>query len=345
MNAIGGTSPSPDRLPDNRPDELTFPDRAAVARAVERATRRYFTDRRARVDAFVDAHFSLRGSLALHRAALGWDILRAPANLFLGAPEVGLRLVQAAAGKLGARRAARALARRHLVLETKVAREIAWLVHTELLELPYAQDGRESHRDALAETILEDPEIRPALVQALEAIGRRAGDPGFRQRLEAALATYAGTRANAAEIATGLLTLGTGALAVHKLTPGAVTLGPTLAAVLAQQSAIAAFPLGSGLGTLWYSAFPVAPPLALVAGLTGGLMLAASTFAAFAGVITDPLQRRTGLHRRRLLRLLDALERQMTDDTAPAFAVRDHYVARLLDLFDVLGAAWRLAHP
>jgi hypothetical protein len=29
---------------------------------------------------------------------------------------------------------------------------------------------------------------------------------------------------------------------------------------------------------------------------------------------------------------------------APAFAVHDHYVARLIDLFDLLGSAYRLAH-
>jgi hypothetical protein len=42
--------------------------------------------------------------------------------------------------------------------------------------------------------------------------------------------------------------------------------------------------------------------------------------------------------------MLAALESQMLDPAAPAFAVHDHYVARLLDLFDLLGSAWRLAH-
>ena len=90
--------------------------------------------------------------------------------------------------------------------------------------------------------------------------------------------------------------------------------------------------------------FPAAPSLALTAGLTGGMVLAASSFAAFAGILTDPLQRRLGLHQRRLLRMLDVLERQLRDPRSPAFAVHDHYVARLVDLFDILGCAWRLAH-
>ena len=34
------------------------------------------------------------------------------------------------------------------------------------------------------------------------------------------------------------------------------------------------------------------------------------TAAAFAGIVADPIQRRMGLHHHRLLRLIDALERQ-----------------------------------
>ena len=48
-----------------------------------------------------------------------------------------------------------------------------------------------------------------------------------------------------------LLSLGTGALALKQLTPGAIALGPALAAMLAQQAAVIGFPLGVGLGGLW----------------------------------------------------------------------------------------------
>ena len=53
---------------------------------VSDAAKRYIANRRERVDAFVDRHFTLVGSLALHRRAIGWDLLRAPANLFLAVP-------------------------------------------------------------------------------------------------------------------------------------------------------------------------------------------------------------------------------------------------------------------
>jgi hypothetical protein len=235
------------------------------------------------------------------------------------------------------------LQNRNVTLRTRVAQEIEWLIATELLELPWRQGLRVATRDALTEIILADPRLAETLHPALAAIGARAAEPEFRRRLEETLSHYAATRDAASEITASLLTLGAGAFAVKQVTPGVVTLGPALAAMLSQQLAIASFPLGAGLGGLWYSLFPAAPSLALVAGLTGGLMLAASALAAFAGIIADPVQRRLGLHRKRLLRLIASLERQSLDPASSGFVARDHYVARLADLFDLIGAAYRLA--
>ncbi len=293
------------------------PDRVELAeQAVRAGLERYFAERQGRIDGFVERHFSLRGALRLHRAALGWDILRAPVNLTLALPQLLLTL---------------AGSRRHLLLRTDVAREIDWLIRTDLLELPALDGARVARRDALAAAILDQPAVAAALVP---------GDA----RVGAAMAVYCGSRAAAAEMTTGLVSLGTGALAFSKLTPGLATLGPTLAALLAQQAAVASFPLGGALGGVWYGMFPAAPSTVLVGGMTAALMLAGSLFAAFAGIVADPVQRRLGLHQARLRRLLAALERQAADPTAPGLALRDPYVARLLDLFDLAGVAWRIAH-
>lgn len=319
---------------------------AAQAPGIVRdAIRTYFAERDARVVPFVNRTFSFRGTLGLHRAALGADIVRAPANLLLAGPHAAFKATGLIASRVGLHRTARFVAARHLILHTDVAREIEWRVLTELLELPCRQPRRQSRRDALAEAILADPRVSAAAAPLLATIGTRAGDADFRARLLETMATYTGTRAAAAEITTSLLTLSTGVLALKQLTPGAVSLGSALAAAIAQQSAIASFPLGASLGSMWYGLYPAIPALGLTAGLTGGLLLGASFAAAFAGIVADPVQRRLGLHTRRLRRMLAALEAQMLDPAKPAFAVHDHYVARLMDLFDLLGSAWRLAHP
>jgi hypothetical protein len=98
------------------------------------------------------------------------------------------------------------------------------------------------------------------------------------------------------------------------------------------------------LGGLWYGVFPAAVSPALIGGVTGGLLAVSSVAAAFAGILADPVQRRLGLHQRRLRRLIDALERQWETGRAESgFTARDQYVARLLDLFDLLGSTYRLA--
>jgi hypothetical protein len=68
------------------------PPTSAEARAVvDRAIDRYITARHDKVTGFVDANYSLIGSLRLHRKALGLDLLRAPANVALALPYLGSR--------------------------------------------------------------------------------------------------------------------------------------------------------------------------------------------------------------------------------------------------------------
>ncbi len=326
----------------NVPDRWPKADDSFAKSVVIEAMHGYFRERRARIGPFVARHFSIAGAAMLNRKAVGWDLLRAPANLVLAVPYAGSRLAAAGLRAAGARQAASRVGSLKLLMQTEVGREIRWLVMTELLELPWQDGERISSRDSLAEAIFSAPRVEALARRALSAIVPHADDAEFRRRLETALSTYTETRAAAAEVATTLAMLGTGALGVHQLTPGVMTLGPALAATIAQQTAIASFPLGSTLGGLWYGAFPVAASPALVAGLTGGLMLGAAVLSAFAGLITDPIQRRVGLHQRRLTRLIDALERQWIEGTDGAFVVRDHYAARLLGLLDLLASVWRV---
>lgn len=296
---------------------------------------RYIASRRERIGPFVDRHFTFAGSLALHRRAFGWDLLRAPANLFLAGPALIVSLAGLAAQKAGAWRSAAWLARRRILLKTDVSQEIEWLITTELLELPCQRRGRASYYDAIAEAILADQ----------RAVGLLAGeDTGSRGRLAAAIENYVGSRTAAAEIATGFAAAGVGALAVKQATPGLMTLSSALAGMIAQQAAIAGFPLGATLGGLWYGLFPATAGPGLLAATMGAVFVAGSLLAAFSGIVMDPLQHCLGLHRRRLSRLLDALEGSLCGERVQHVTMRDHYVARLVDLFDLVALTLRASH-
>jgi hypothetical protein len=310
-------------------------DDAAARAIVARAIDRYIAARHARVRAFLDANYSLLGALRLHRHALGLDVLRAPANVALVPPYLVMQLSATGLKLLGARRAARWLGGRRPFLETEVARELTFRLHRDLLELPYDDGRRRTGRDALAEAILQEE----PLAALLDRLGARSGTPEARVRT--LLETYAGARHAAADLFNNALLASTGAALFKQLTPGTFTLGPVLATALAHQAAVASFPLGAGLGGLWYGWFPAPPSVGLLFGTTGGLLLLTAFTAGFAGVIGDPVQRALGLHGRRLHRLIDALGRELRDESEVAFQVRDHYVARIFDLVDLGRAAAR----
>jgi hypothetical protein len=136
-------------MTDRAQEELT---RAIVHDAV----RKYIATRHERIDLFVDRHFTLAGSLKLHRRAIGWDLLRAPANLFLAGPALSVKLASWAVRRAGNHRLAAWLAGCRLLVETDVAHEVEWLIATELLEIPCRRRDRAAYRDAIAETILAD---------------------------------------------------------------------------------------------------------------------------------------------------------------------------------------------
>ena len=87
---------------------------------------------------------------------------------------------------------------------------------------------------------------------------------------------------------------------------------------------------------LWYGLFPAKASPMLVAGATAGVLGVAALATAFAGMVSDPVQRALGLHRRRLVALVDGLERAFVSGDDAGFVADDLEVARLLDLGDLL---------
>ena len=92
------------------------------------------------VDRFVATHFGLRGTLRLHRNAIGWDLLRAPANVPLAPVYLLLRLAALLLKLTGLRRAARWLAGRRIFFRSAIARSVGGAVIDELVR-PRLPDG------------------------------------------------------------------------------------------------------------------------------------------------------------------------------------------------------------
>ena len=310
-----------------------------LQQAVENGMEAYITSRRASIPVFIDRHFSFRGALALHRKTFGRDFYKHPVNLLWGLP---VALVQGAADlldKAGAKRPATWLHRMPRGMPTVLHKELQWLIYTDLLELPYVHEGRASHRDALMEHILAEPWIAALCEEYMTTLQSVADRPAFRAALERHLEEYGKTRGAVSELAGSLINLAAGYAALRKATPGALSAGTAAATAIAQHIAIANFWLGSTLGAWYYAVFPVSASAGLVAATTGTMIAAGGVLTALAWIVIDPLLATTGIHRRRLDRFVTALGEELRGGRRGDYRVRDHYIARVFDVLEMLRAA------
>lgn len=307
--------------------------------AVERAIRDYIESRKEKVPYFVKEHFTFRGAVRLNRKALGSDLYKVPLNVAWAIPYTTLRIFSSLLKKTGFEKIRNRVERLPAGFETKVQKEINYLIFTELLEIPYAQGKRKSGKDALLEEILNQPEISSLFIGELSKIYSKSKDPRFRPALEKNLMEYSRSRTAAAELAGNIISLSAGTSVFGKMTPGAMTAGGGLAAAIAQHTAISNFILGPTLGSLYYSVFPATASMGLVIASTGAVMAALATLTSFSGIITDPIQYKLGLHQKRLNKLIDCLDRELRGLGDSELRIRDQYVARVFDLLDLLKRA------
>lgn len=259
--------------------------------------------RRAEVATFLRARYGPRGTLALHREAIGLDLLRAPVNVVLAPLFLLIRLLSATLSRIGAPRAGAWLAGRRIFLKSDVARRIETDLTRFIADLDEKGLGPGAHPDAVHHQV----------------------------------ATLAETRNAVSEITTSLIVLALGYLLLHRATPGVISLAGPLAEMRKHSTAVQDFLLGNAAGRLWYRVFPVELPLWEVA-LTGvALAVAGSLITTFAGLIADPVQLWSGTHHRRTMRLLERL-----DKPQPASGIeREHVFARMGDLSDAAVILWR----
>lgn len=264
---------------------------------------RFDTAREFELDRFLSDRYGLRGTLRLHRAALGWDLLRAPLNVALSPVFLLVRIMGKLMSLLGAKRAASWLAGRQVFLTSDVARRI----EADLADLMGRLDARGVGPKAPPETVRE------------------------------AIRTHAETRNAVAEITCSLIVLAAGFALFHSATPGVMSLAGPVAHLRAQTRAVEDFALGSWIGGVWYGAFPAELGTTELVLTGAALAMLASVVTTFAGLVADPLQLWTGIHRRRVMRLLARLDRA---EAGPPLA-REHVLARLGDLSDAAMTLWR----
>ena len=300
-----------------------------IEQALLRGASTYFDQCRQRIPTFIDQHFHYPGAWSTNRVALGLDLIRAPLNLFWAPIFASACLLRFLVRWLKWQRAADLLGRVSAGLDTRVQQHIARLIYTELLRLESAQSPLEECIVAELELVYDahnpvQPRQRARLHHQLEPV------------VEDALQQYSVTRTAAADITNTLSCTVLGAFAFQKFTPGGIGLGFLLAAIWSKHEATRNFFLGEKLGAIYYGWFPPEPGLAMNLGSVLLVLLLLAAFASFAGLLADPLQAAMGVHRRRLNKLIDTLERDFTQRSSGSFRPKDQFVARVLDVFDMV---------
>ncbi|MEP5632015.1 MAG: DUF6635 family protein [Tateyamaria sp.] len=260
--------------------------------------------RQIEIRAFVCTHFGLVGTLRLHRLAFGADLLRAPANVLLAPLFVIVKLAGLLAKVLRCHKAARWLSGRKILLQTSVSRQVAVRVTAFFADL---------ETQGIGITVPQDV-------------------------LEREVADYTGVRNAVGEITTTVLVLMAGFALFKTATPGLISLVGPIAELRAYNLAVAEFPLGQGMGKMYYAVFSTQLDTwqVVITGLVLAMLMSVAT--TFAGVIADPLQVVTGTHRRRLSRLIDRLDTYPDRSTGLA---KEHITARFADLTDMALNIWR----
>lgn len=299
-------------------------DKLALQAAIDRGVNRHFDHCRGRVDDFVQRHFRWPGAWHTNKAALGWDLLRAPINLIWAPCYVFIIAIAWLCKKLGWSEANKLLTRTPGGFTTAVQKHIAELIYTDLLQRT-SENGTDQLQVAIVDALddLVAPDVHnEQLTRDLEPV------------VADALKQYGLTRTASADIANSLLTTLVGAFTFQKFTPGGMAIGILSASWLANKLAVRNFFFGEFFGNIYYSFFPASPSPMLTTGSVVAILICLSIIATFSGLITDPLQSWTGIHRHRLNKLIDTLQRDYQNRSTGSFRPKDQFVARVLEILD-----------
>lgn len=294
-----------------------------VEAAIRTAINHYFDNCQKRVAPFIQRNFQYPGAWHTNKPAFGWDLLRAPFNLFWAPIYLCSQILAWVFRQVGLKSFSRAAQKVPGGLTTKVQLRVATLITSDLL----FQSGHAPCNlkalilealDNLIESDIKDHELLQKLDQAIEQ----------------ALIQYGLTRTASADITNSLLSALVGTFAFQKFTPGGIAIGLLLASWLAQQYAIDHFILGNFLGTIYYDFFPTSPSLGINILSIAVVLAGLAVLASLSGLITDPIQSWTGLHQYRLKKMLKHLQKDMQNQSGNSFSPKDPYLARILELLD-----------
>ncbi|MFT7559224.1 MAG: hypothetical protein ACI93R_001129 [Flavobacteriales bacterium] len=318
---------------------MTTQTKEHISIHLESGVEGYFLACNQRVDQFVNAHYRYPGAWQNNRKAFGWDLLRMPLNLLWAPIYVCAQLLAMMFARIQYVRISKFFRQLPAGYQTKVQKHLHLQLYQELLghDNP-SQQSLQAHvlhalQDELTK-VYSGQKASPLTELSSTSIAHTRRE--LEAIIEDALSQMNITRTASADIANTLLSVGLGALAFKKFTPGGIGIGVFISGYIALAQAKTHFMLGEGLGNLYYHVFPPEPSTLLTITSILLVMIIFAVFAAFSGIFSDPLLALFGFHKRRLHRMLRHMEIDVKAKTASSFRPKDAFVARIFELFDTI---------
>lgn len=277
---------------------------ASAIVALEECIEQYVADCRARVDGFVDGHFSLQETVALQKQSLVSDLICYPVNALWAIPSLFLKKVIEVPVKLGWRSGTDLIGLLPGGMKTRYQEEVERLIAVELLEWPCTMGDRRASANGLVDRIRKHKQLGPLLASDVlsdEAVRELSDVPRL-------IADHSSTRALVLDTAATVLTLAAGWLFFGDHSLGIAGIGDQIARRRAKDRAASTFILGSSLGSAFYSVFPPKPSFWQVVGATLLVGLFVTAMSLLVGLLSDPCLKRAGFQHARLHQLIDAVE-------------------------------------
>lgn len=269
---------------------------AQVLGALDECIEKYTDDRKKRVDEFIERHFSIQETIDIQKKSFPIDLLFNPLNALWSIPYLSLKKSVETLDKLGWTKLTPAMDKIPSGIKTGYQKQIEKLIAKELLNY-----------DALILEFHNHPTINKLITTKELTLNENK----IKSEISKEIDKYSSSQTMITDLSGSVMTLLMGWYFFGDKTLGIFGIGNRIARKLAHDKAASGFVFGEKLGSAFYNAFPPAPTQTQVYLATLGVGVLLTAFSVLAAIMSDPLRKRLGLHKKNLNNLIENLEEKL----------------------------------
>jgi len=259
----------------------------------------FIATKKAKIESFVQNHFSLQETWQLQRTSVAFDIILYPLNTLWSIPYLAIKKSVEVADKLGWASANKFLNYLPSGFKTRYQKQTELIITNSLISSNAGHELIEQLKDSSALSKSLNPDEIANLEQKISAL------------IKTEIDNHTSSQVLVTDLVTSFVTLLAGKWIFGDGSLSIMDMGSKMARKFANEKASDNFFLGKRVGSAFYNAFPVAPTKTQIflATLSIGLLL--TVFSIAAAVLSDPVRKKLGLHHKKLNSLLETLEEKI----------------------------------